>query len=218
MPPRRPERCKKQKPGERRHRGPISFLMSDGTGGLCRACGATAMREAGVESAGNALRGKSKRTAGARSSGNTVQGKVKRRVGAKSSGNTVRGKLKRQAGKRSGLKRSTKSILVVKGPWLDQILDGQKVWEIRGQTTKKRGWIHLAQSGSGKIQGRARLVDCVAISKENTFAKTVAKHGVEDLKMVPYDNLFAWVLQDAKRFRKPFSYEHHTGAITWVRL
>ena len=40
-------------------------------------------------------------------------------------GNATTGQKKRAAGRRSGLRRSTKMLLVVKNPWLDLILTGE---------------------------------------------------------------------------------------------
>ena len=57
-------------------------------------------------------------------------------------GNTNSGKKKKFAGKRSALLRSTKTLLLVMKPWVELILAGTKVWEIRGVCTKLRGKIH----------------------------------------------------------------------------
>ena len=62
-----------------------------------------------------------------------------------------KGRAKKSAGERSGVRRSAKKALVVKKKWLDLILAGQKVWELRGSPTAKRGWIHLAESQAGGI-------------------------------------------------------------------
>jgi hypothetical protein len=51
--------------------------------------------------------------------------------------------------------------LIIKSPWIDKILAGEKTWEIRGSNTKIRGKISLIKSGSGMILGKADLVDCV---------------------------------------------------------
>ena len=39
--------------------------------------------------------------------------------------------------------------LMIKSPWIDKILAGEKTWEIRGYTTETRGTIALIKSGSG---------------------------------------------------------------------
>ena len=47
-------------------------------------------------------------------------------------GNVKKGKVKKDAGKRSGLRRSAK-----------------KTWELRGNSTSKRGWVNFAESNAG---------------------------------------------------------------------
>ena len=127
-----------------------------------------------------------------------------------------KGRAKKSAGERSGVKRSAKKALVVKKKWLDLILAGLKTWEIRGRPTAKRGWIHLAESqAGGKLMGRARLVKCLQLSRE-AFNIHRKRHCVPSWGMVPYDTPYAWVLEDAEKFEKPFEYEHKQGAVSWV--
>ena len=134
------------------------------------------------------------------------------------SGNTNSGQKKKFAGKRSALRRSTKMLLVVKNPWLELILAGKKVWEIRGASTKVRGKIHLALSGGGgRIVGQCHITDSFAIDK-GVLGKHVAKHCVKDLGMIPYRRPHAWVLSKARRYKTPFEYSHPRGAIKWVKL
>ena len=129
-----------------------------------------------------------------------------------------KGAIKKRAGKRSGLKRSAKYALVVKKQWLDLIIAGDKDWEIRGSSTARRGWIHFAESkAGGKLVGRARLVDCFSVAR-SSFETYVRRHRVPSLSMVPYKRIFAWVLQDAERFTRPFAYKHRQGAVIWVAL
>ena len=136
--------------------------------------------------------------------------------GSDSAGNVKKGKVKKDAGKRSGLRRSAKKALVVKKKWLDLILAGQKTWEIRGSSTSKRGWVHFAESqAGGKLRGRARLVNCFPVRTES-FQRHYKKHCVPSLTMVPYVTPYAWVLEDAEEFEKPFEYEHKQGAVIWV--
>jgi hypothetical protein len=133
-------------------------------------------------------------------------------------GNTKKGIAKKRAGARSGVKRSSKVALVVKKRWLDKILAGEKDCEIRSSNTSRRGWIHFAESkAGGKLMGRARLVDCFELSKAE-FAKGRSHHCVLRLSVVPYKRMFAWVLENAERFEKPFVYEHEQGAVVWVRV
>ena len=53
--------------------------------------------------------------------------------------------------------------LIVKKLWIDYILDGNKVWEIRGSNTKIRGEIELIQSGTGLVVGKCNLIDCIEL-------------------------------------------------------
>jgi len=114
-------------------------------------------------------------------------------------GNETKGQVKKRAGKRSGLRRCAQYALSLKKRWLVLILDGRKDWEIRGTSTTRRGWIHLAESGAGgKLGGRARLVDCLRLPR-SAFACNVNHHCVAHISAVPYKQMFAWVLKDAQR-------------------
>ena len=161
---------------------------------------------------------------GRKSSGNSQgnpgnAGNLYARGSASNAGNARKGAVKKHAGKRSGIRRSARQALVVKKVWLDLILSGRKTWEIRGMTTSKRCWIHFAESqAGGLLVGRARLVDCIPLSArtEAAFKKDFTRHRVPSLKMVSYKKPHAWVLENAERFAKPFTYEHRKGAVIWV--
>ena len=178
---------------------------------FCGPCFKAGAARSGARSGGNTKKGISKKKAGACSGGN-------RTGNPGNSGNIKKGISKKKAGARSGVKRSSKVALVVKKRWLNKILDGEKDWEIRSSNTSRRGWIHLVESKAcGKLMGRARLVDCFELSKSQ-FGKSRCHHCVRYLSEVPYKRMFAWVLNDAERFEKPFMYEHAQGAVIWVRL
>ncbi len=107
--------------------------------------------------------------------------------------------------------------LLIKKPWIDYILDGQKTWEIRGSNTHIRGEIELIQSGSGLVVGKCKLVDCIELSHIG-FQNNESKHCIKDTSFLPYKRTFAWVLVDAERYATPRSYKHPNGAIIWVNL
>jgi len=117
---------------------------------------------------------------------------------------------------------SGKLALVVKRHWLNLILDDTKTWEIRGAACNVRGLIKLAQSGSGQLMGEARVVDSISFKDLDEFKNhpEVWKSGIppEEMHMVKYRNIFAWVLEDAKRYNLPQAYAHPQGAVTWVKL
>ena len=93
-------------------------------------------------------------------------------------------------------------LLVVKNPWLELILAGKKVWEIRDASTKVRGKIHLALSGGGgRIVGQCHITDSFAVDK-GVLGKHVVKHCVKDLGMIPYRRPHAWVLPTCRHRHK----------------
>jgi hypothetical protein len=49
--------------------------------------------------------------------------------------------------------------LLIKSPWIDLILSGKKVWEIRGKNTQNRNTIALIKSGTKTIVGLARITE-----------------------------------------------------------
>ena len=114
--------------------------------------------------------------------------------------------------------RRAKHALVVKKRWLDKILDGEKDWEIRSSRTRHRGWVFFAQSkATGQLLGRARLVECFELSAD-TFEAHAHRHCVAAWPSLTYKRAFAWVLEQAERFEKPFAYAHRLGAVVWVNV
>lgn len=109
--------------------------------------------------------------------------------------------------------------LLIREPWIDKILSGEKTWEIRGSNTKKRGRIALIKSGTGLVYGTAELSDCVPLSHEKYRAAT-DRHCIpyEQTEEYPYKRTFAWVLKDHLRFDEPKPYKHPGGAVIWVKL
>ena len=63
--------------------------------------------------------------------------------------------------------------------------------------------------------GRARLVNCHPVPRKS-FEQQFDHHCVPCLDMVPYHTPYAWVLEDAEKFEKPFEYKHKKGAVIWV--
>ena len=107
--------------------------------------------------------------------------------------------------------------LSVKRKWLDLILSGQKTWEIRGTPTTKRELVGLIESVSGHVLGEARITDSLVVSPTD-LRNNVDKHRIEDLSIIEYRKVHAWVLTDAKRYKEPQPYEHPQGAVVWIHL
>lgn len=106
--------------------------------------------------------------------------------------------------------------LIIKSPHIENILDGKKVWELRGSDTKIRGRIALIKSGSKTIVGYANLVGssgpCSPAALELSEHLHLAKGATK------YKNTYAWHLEKVEKLETPISYSHPQGAIIWVKL
>jgi hypothetical protein len=111
--------------------------------------------------------------------------------------------------------------LLIKERWLDLILSGKKTWEIRGKATTIRGRIALIQSGSGMVYGVCEVVDVrgplsIEEMQANCDHHCIARDDIPNV--VKYKTIHAWVLQNARRLRRPVPYDHPYGAVIWVNL
>lgn len=107
--------------------------------------------------------------------------------------------------------------LIIKEPYINQILLGKKKWEIRGTRTKIRGKIALIKSGSKKIYGEIELYDCFEINIDEYSKFCENLYGKKELRL-PYKRTYAWVLRNPIIYDKPKPYVHPKGAIIWVNL
>jgi hypothetical protein len=116
--------------------------------------------------------------------------------------------------------KKLKRALVVRQPHIDRILAGSKTWEIRGSSTAVREAIGLIQSGSGQIVGTCEVVDVVGPLSLAELKQNAKKAGFapSEFTSLPYRKTYAWVLNGARRLRRPRSYRHPSGAVIWVRL
>src|SRR5437867_1580017 len=101
--------------------------------------------------------------------------------------------------------------LLVKQPWIDKILGGEKRWEIRGSRTKVRGPIALIQSGTGCVVGTCELVDVEGPLSLAELHLRITRHRVPPSYLnagLPYPKTYAWVLRRARRARDS---DHYAG-------
>jgi hypothetical protein len=114
------------------------------------------------------------------------------------------------------------SALIIKSPWVDLILSGEKTWEIRGNSTKKRGWIALIKSGSKKVIGICQIVDVIGPLTMDELLGSFGKHRMPTSEIresgLPYPRTYAWVIRNPVELADPILYKHPMGAITWVTL
>jgi hypothetical protein len=112
--------------------------------------------------------------------------------------------------------------LIVRDPFASQILDGDKVWEIRGRPTQIRGPVVIVKSGTGRAFGTVNLVRVLGPLELDDLvnAPELPKSEREEVRRngLPYPNTYAYILSNPKRFERPIPYRHRSGAVTWVRL
>lgn len=113
-----------------------------------------------------------------------------------------------------------RSGLIIRDPYVSQILDGKKTWEIRGKRTTIRGRIGLIKGGSGTVVGTCDLFDVVGPLTLAEYRKGARRAGSEprEIDELPYDATYAWVLRHPVRLPEPVRYAHPSGAVIWVNL
>lgn len=110
--------------------------------------------------------------------------------------------------------------LVIDRPWVELILRGEKVWEMRSTDIKRRGLIALIQKGTGCVVGVANLVDVKGPFTNDELQAHEHIHHVPPAmyRALDYKWRIAWVLADVTRLQEPAPYKHKSGAVTWVEL
>lgn len=106
--------------------------------------------------------------------------------------------------------------LIVDKPWIDLILSGEKIWEMRSRSTNIRGRIGLIEKGSGLIVGEVDIVNSLVLGLPYLKDK-IHKHQVDDFGLLEKWNV-AWVLQYPGRYKEPVPYKHPKGAVVWVKV
>lgn len=112
--------------------------------------------------------------------------------------------------------------LIIKTPYIDNILSGKKTWEMRSAPTKQRGLVGLIRGGSpGKVIGVVEIINSLGpFSKEEMLANR-SKHlmtpeRLDEPEASKYKN--AWVLTNAKLLKQPISFKQKSGSVIWVNL
>ena len=112
-------------------------------------------------------------------------------------------------------------ILLIRQPWLELILSGEKTWEVRSMPTNIRHRILLAEPGTGMCSGQAIIDDVIKIQRAD-FASYANLHQVRSPEgyaiIDKYVSIYAWQLRDVTRLSVQRPFKHPLGAITWVRL
>jgi len=109
--------------------------------------------------------------------------------------------------------------LIIKKKWLDKILRGEKVWEIRGSGCSYTGEIALIESGSGAVRGLARVSSVIGPMTIEDLLRFTPRHQVDEATLLEwggYKNNYCWALTDVRKLEIPVSYRHPQGAVIWV--
>ncbi|MDX2349767.1 MAG: ASCH domain-containing protein [Porticoccus sp.] len=107
--------------------------------------------------------------------------------------------------------------LIVRQPWIDMILSGQKCWEMRSRPTNIRGRIGLIEQGTGLIVGEVDLIDSLDALTHLGRVCCFDYHRVDDPELLKKWK-HPWLMQNARRYEKPIPYSHPKGAVTWVKI
>lgn len=119
--------------------------------------------------------------------------------------------------------------LMIRDPYITDIIVGKKIWELRGFKTKVRGRIGLIKSRSGKVFGEAKIERVIGpLSLQDLILSwEIGPHDTDELDGAdapPYvdqtgqSKTFAWCLTDVKSYQPPIPYSHPSGAVTFVDL
>ena len=112
--------------------------------------------------------------------------------------------------------------LIVRDPYASQLLNGHKIWEIRGRPTQIRGPVVIVKQGTGKAYGIANLVRVLGPLDLDDLVSSPELPSEERDEMrrdgLPYRKTYAYVFTSPQWFEHPMSYGHPNGAVTWVRL
>ena len=123
--------------------------------------------------------------------------------------------------------RLPSKALTVQSHWIEEILSGRKVWELRNQSRRLRG--EVAVVANGQLLGQVNFDDAFLVSERDSghaviappgneqnflaLAGNMAKHGVQDLGSTAYTRVWAWVMSSPARYSLPVPYRHLTGQL-----
>jgi hypothetical protein len=111
--------------------------------------------------------------------------------------------------------------LIIRSPYIDWILSGEKIWEMRSRRTSYRGQIGLIKKGTGMIVGVTNLIDCLPPLSDKCFAATRNKHAIPeqmDAAVLEAGWVYPWVFEGSRRLKQPVEAKQKKGQVTWVYL
>jgi hypothetical protein len=113
--------------------------------------------------------------------------------------------------------------LIIASPWVEAVAAGRKAWELRGGRVRFRERIALIRAGGNCVVGTAVVSDCLGPMTARQLARARDRHGVEPRRLAAFaraydDQVYAWVLTDARELARPVTFRFPRGAVKWVKL
>ena len=104
-------------------------------------------------------------------------------------------------------------ILQFNHDWLDMLLQGKKVAEVRGTAAKQGGtWL----GKKGVITGWADICKIQVLTNKEDLKMAEHLHGIQDPGLVRYKKIHLWFLRDVQTVG-PFRYKVRRGPVTWAK-
>ena len=110
--------------------------------------------------------------------------------------------------------------LIIDRPWIDFIIDGKKVWEMRSTKFRKKGFIGLIEKGTKTIVGVAHIDGYSSKLSICELSINEGKHLVpkELYEAEGYKWNVAMYLSQTIKLKHPVPYKHKKGAVKWVKI
>lgn len=109
-------------------------------------------------------------------------------------------------------------VLIIKPQFGSKILAGEKLLEIRGSRTNKRGRIGIAYSKTGQVFGEVTLADIICFDEakwEEFRWAHLAECSFAEMCQT-YKQPYGWIMLEPVLYDKPKRYYHPAGAVIWV--
>lgn len=127
--------------------------------------------------------------------------------------------------KSSSTRVSSQSVpitgLIIRPEPLKKILAGEKTWEMRSRTCRKREVVALIEKGGRKITGLATISGVQGPLTDAEMRDSYLKHRIELSRLNTPEVVslrYAWELTNIRAFNSPISYSPRNGAVTFVAL
>ena len=98
--------------------------------------------------------------------------------------------------------------LIVLPFWTKEILENNKVWEIRRNNCHIRGKIYIIASGTKHIYGECEIIDSFPLTKE-LFEENFDKHHINcTYEELPPNYKYVWLIKNAVKYEKPIPFKY----------